>query len=111
MEEPNVISINLEKNEIIVKPFIFNAKPGEKFYIKSQTKTNVAIVIPNIKAFADTRDKNNYLQHRFPGNGKLEIKVSRYPIYGSYHYHVYLAKLHQFADKPNHSAPKIIIKE
>ena len=110
MENQKEIIISLKK-EYFVDPFIIQVQPGDTIVMKSTGKTKATVVIPTIKAFADIRQKENYIEHRFPTDGELIIKVRKYPIFGTYIYHVYLVEPDEFADKPNHSAPKIIIKE
>lgn len=106
----NVI-VNISKEDYYVKPFDIIVEAGSTIEIKSQDKSKAALVIPNTKDFVELPANKDYIEHRFPTDPDLIIKVKEYPKPGTYFYHVYMVDPDKFADKPEQSAPKIIIRE
>jgi len=110
MENQKEIIISTTK-ESFIEPFNIEVQPGDTIIMNTPDRTESAVVIPNFNSFAEPQEKENYKEHRFPEDGELRFQITEKPKYRLNHYHVYLRKLNEFADKPNHSAPKIIIKE
>lgn len=105
------VVVNISQKENYVEPFEITVNAGDTIEIKSQDKSQAALVIPNTKAFLELPANEGYIEHRFPTDSDLTLKVKESPIPGRYSYHVYMVVPDKFADYPGHSAPKIIIRE
>jgi hypothetical protein len=110
MQKNYVVNISEEITHF-VEPFTIHLHPGDSILFKTDEKTSAAVVIPGVKLFTDYRGKDNYKEFVLERNAGERINISLDATKGYYTDHVLLLEdIKQFADKPDHSAPKIIIE-